>query len=390
MWTRVANVSDHTVLAGEVRIGGELTGPVLLDVTGGRLLSIAPPGDDVRFDLSAATVVPGLLDLHTHGAAGVQIIDGPSADLDRLAVFYAEHGVTGFLATVGGSRVHLLAAVSAVADYLDTPVRRGARCLGIHLEGPFISPQASGAFRPESILAPDVGFFAELLQAARGHVRLVTLAPEEPGALAVIDYARHRGVTCSAGHSVATVGQVLRAVDAGVSGVTHLFNAMAPFHHREPGLIGVALSNDRLVCELVVDGVHVHPTAVRLATHAKGVAGIVLVSDSISATGLPDGCYELEEQEVTVADAEARLGDGTLAGSTLTLDRAVANLARWAGLALTDAARAATEVPAALVGLELEHGTIAVGRRADLAGFDEENRLLWTLIGGELYWAGNP
>lgn len=383
-------MSDHTVLAGEVRVGGELTGPVLLDVVGGRLLSITPPGDDVRFDLSAATVVPGLLDLHTHGAAGVQIIDGPSADLDRLALFYAEHGVTGFLATVGGSREHLLAAASAVADYLDTPVRRGARCLGIHLEGPFISPQAPGAFRPESILAPDVGFFSELLEAARGHLRLITLAPEEPGALAVIAYARSQGVTCSAGHSVATAEQVLHAVDAGVSGVTHLFNAMAPFHHREPGLIGVALSDDRLVCELVADGVHVHPIAVRLATHAKSVAGIVLVSDSISATGLPDGGYELEEQEVTVADAEARMGDGTLAGSTLTLDRAVANLARWAGLTLIDAARTATEVPAVLVGLELDHGAIAVGRRADLVGFDEEHRLLWTLIGGELYWAGNP
>jgi N-acetylglucosamine-6-phosphate deacetylase len=381
-------VAELTIRAGQALVDGELTGPVTLTVAGGRVGSVDPLRSAGGLD--AATVVPGLIDVHTHGGAGVQVIDGAGADLDRLARFYAGHGVTGFLATVGGSREHILDGLAAVRDHLDGSPSGGARCLGVHLEGPFISPGALGAFRPESALPADVGFFAEVLAAAGGHLRLVTLAPELEGADAVIGLARRHGVVCSAGHSVATAAEVARAVDAGVRSVTHLFNGMAPFHHREPGLVGAALADPRLVCEVIADGVHVHPTAVALAARAKGAAGIALVSDSISATGLPDDDYELEEQQVTVADGVARLADGTLAGSTLTLDRAVANLARWAGLPWVDAVRSATEVPARLLDLSAEHGTIAVGRRADLAGFDAEHRLLWTMVGGVRHEPGAP
>ncbi len=381
-------MGECVVSAGTALVDGEQTGPVTLRVSDGRIASIDLPRSDDEVDAAAATVVPGLLDVHTHGAAGVQVIDGPYADLDRLATFYAEHGVTGFLATVGGSREHLLQGVAAVRAHLDGPRGRGARCLGIHLEGPFISPRAPGAFRPESVLLPDVRFFTDLLEVAGGHVRLLTIAPETPGADAVIDLALRHGVTCSIGHSVATAEQVVQAVDAGVRGVTHLFNAMAPFHHRKPGPVGAALIDPRLICELVADGVHVHPTAARLATLAKGVAGIALVSDSIAATGLPDGDYELEEQRVTVSSGEARLADGTLAGSTLTLDLAVANLARWCEMPLTDAVRAATEGPAGLMGMTAERGRISVGRDADLAAFDADHRLLWTMVGGHLHGAG--
>ncbi|WP_165354459.1 N-acetylglucosamine-6-phosphate deacetylase [Nocardioides glacieisoli] len=381
-------MGDHAIRAGTALVDGKVTGPVVLRVSEGLITSLDPPTGDAPYDVSAATVVPGLIDVHTHGAAGVQVIDGSDADIEGLAVFYAEHGVTGFLATVGGSREHLLAGVAAVADHIDRAPHRGARCLGVHLEGPFLSPHAPGAFRAESIVAPDLGLFAELLDAARGHVRMMTIAPETPGAMDLIAVALRHGVTCSAGHSVASAAQVATAVDAGVRGVTHLFNGMAPFHHREPGLIGAALADPRLVCELIADGVHVHPTAIALAASSKGWQGLALVSDSIAATGLPEGSYELEEQHVTVTGEEARLADGTLAGSTLTLDRAVANLARWTGLALVDAARSATEVPARLVGLGDHHGTIAGGGRADLAGFDDEHRLLWTMVGGDLYPAG--
>lgn len=376
------------MLAGAALVDGSLTGPVVLTVVDGGITSIQEPHGDVAADASADLVVPGLLDVHTHGAEGVQVIDGPTADLERLAIFYAEHGVTGFLATVGGSRQRLLDGVTAVRAYLDGSSRAGARCLGIHLEGPFISPMAPGAFPPETVLAPDQQLFEKLLAAAGGHLRLVTIAPEAPGAVAVIDLALLHGVTCSIGHSVATADQVTRAVDAGARSVTHLFNAMAPFHHREPGLVGTALTDDRLVCEVVADGVHVHPAAVRLAVRAKGVAGIALVTDSIAATGLPDGHYELEDQLVTVTEGAARLADGTLAGSVLTLDRAVENLATWAGIPWIDAVRAATEVPAALIGMAAERGTISVGRAADLAAFDADHHLQWTMVGGELHPAG--
>jgi N-acetylglucosamine-6-phosphate deacetylase len=378
-------VAEVAVLAGRALIDGELTGPVTLSVADGRIASVDPPRTSGVIDASGATVLPGLLDVHTHGGDGVQLIDGADADLERLAMFYARHGVTGFLASVGGSRASFLGSIAAVRAYLDASPQRGARCLGLHLEGPFISAQAPGAFQPQSILPPDTDLFREILDVAGGYLRRLTIAPEAPGADAVIDLALHHGVTCSAGHSVATGAQVMRAVDAGVRSVTHLFNAMAPFHHREPGLVGVALADQRLVCELIADGVHVHPTAVRLAARAKGVAGIALISDSIAAAGLPDGEYELEEQHVTVADGESRLADGTLAGSTLTLDRAVANLARWADIPLDDAVRSATEVPARLLGLDAERGTIAVGRDADLAAFGPDQRLLWTMVGGELY-----
>lgn len=376
---------DLAVLAGQAMVDGELTGPVMLDVADGRIAAIGPPRSGEFLDASDATLVPGLLDVHTHGGAGVQVIDGAAADLDRLAMFYAEHGVTGFLATVGGTRSHILGGVAAVRAHLEGGHRGGARCLGLHLEGPFISPQALGAFRPESVLPADPALFAEILQAAGGHLRLLTIAPEAEGAEAVIDLAVRSGVKCSAGHSVATAEQLLRAVDAGIGSVTHLFNGMAPFHHREPGLIGVALTDPRLVCELIADGIHVAPAAIRLAVRAKGVAGIALVSDSISATGLPDGGYQLEEQQVTVTGGEVRLSDGTLAGSTLTLDLAVDNLARWADVPWEEAVRCATEVPARLLGMAGERGAISVGRDADLAAFGPDHRLLWTMVRGVLH-----
>lgn len=381
-------MSDLAVLAGSALVDGELTGPVTLTIAGGYITSVGAPGAGDVLDASSATVVPGLIDVHTHGAAGVQVIDGEAADLDRLAMFYAEHGVTGFLATVGGSPAHILDGVAAVRSYLGGGPSRGARCLGLHLEGPFISPDAIGAFRPESVLPADAGLFTEILEAAGGHVRLVTIAPEVDGAGALIEIAVRHGVTCSVGHSVATADEVTRSVDAGVRSVTHLFNAMKPFHHREPGLVGVALTDPRLVCEVIADGVHVHPTAVHLAAQSKGVSGIVLVSDSIAATGLPDGRYEIEEQQIVVTDGVVRLGDGTLAGSTLTLDRAVANLARWAHVRWEDAVRSATEVPAGLLGMVSERGYIAVGRRADLAAFGPDRRLLWTMVDGVLHPAG--
>jgi N-acetylglucosamine-6-phosphate deacetylase len=320
---------------------------------------------------------------HPPGGPVALVTPGADADLERLALFYARHGVTGFLATVGGSREHILDGIAAVRAHLAGGPFRGARILGVHVEGPFISPCALGAFRPESVQAPDPQFLREMLTAADGHLRLMTVAPED--SLDVIALAVENGVVCSAGHSVASAEQTTRAVDAGVRSVSHLFNGMAAFHHREPGLLGVALTDDRLVCELIADGVHVHPTAVRLAVRAKGVDRIALISDSIAATGLPDGEYELEEVRVTVTGDEVRLADGTLAGSTLTLDRAVSNLARWADLPLTDAVRAATTTPARLLGLEAKHGTIAVGRSADFAAFDGEHRLLWTMVAGEVH-----
>jgi N-acetylglucosamine-6-phosphate deacetylase len=336
-------------------------------------------------DASDAVVVPGLIDVHTHGAAGVQVIDGRSDDLDRLASFYATHGVTSYLATIGGSMAHIKAGLRSVRVHLERPPARGARCLGVHLEGPFISPPALGAFRPDSVLPADPAVFAEILDASGGHLRLMTIAPELDGADAVIEMALRNGVVCSMGHSVATEEEVGQAVDAGVRSVTHMFNGMAPFHHRRPGLVGAALTDPRLITEVIADGIHIHPTALRLLAQTKGAARIALVSDSIAATGLANGDYDLEEQRVTVAAGAARLANGTLAGSTLTLDRAVANFARWADIPWEQAVLSATMVPARLLGMDGQRGSIAVGQQADLAAFDGDRELRWTMVAGELY-----
>lgn len=378
-------MADLAVLAGQALVDGQLTGPVTLTIADGRIASIDPPRSEGVIDASAATVVPGLLDIHTHGGGGVQVIDGPAADMDRLARFYAAHGVTGFLATIGGSREHIMAGLGAVRSYLAASPSGGARCLGVHLEGPFISPHALGAFRPESALAPDAELFAEVLDAAGGHIRLMTIAPELAGADAIIERALAEGIACTIGHSVATLAQVDHAVDIGARSVTHFFNGMSPFRHREPGLIGAGLTDPRLVCELIVDGIHVHPRAVALAALAKGIDGIALITDSISAAGMPDGEYELEEQHVIISAGSARLADGTLAGSMLTLERGVANFAAWAKVPLADAVRSATEVPARVIGLSSTRGRISRGRDADLTAFDSDHRLLWTMVGGALH-----
>lgn len=381
-------MGDLTVLAGKTLLGGALVGPVMLTVTDGRISAVepggSPSGRDAVVDASDAIVVPGLIDVHTHGGAGAQVIDGRADDLDRLSAFYAAHGVTGYLATIGGSMAHIRAGLRSVRAYLDRPPGGGARCLGVHLEGPFISPSALGAFPPDTVLTPDPAVFAEILDLSGGHLRRMTIAPEVDGADAVIEMAQRNGVACSVGHSVATEEEVSRAVDAGVGSVTHMFNGMAPFHHRRPGLVGAALTDSRLVTEVIADGVHIHPTALRLLAQTKGTARIALVSDSIGATGMPDGDYDLEGQRISVVAGAARLADGTLAGSTLTLDRAVANFARWAGVPWEEAVVSATVVPARLLGMDGQRGKIAVGQDADLAAFDADRELSWTMVAGEL------
>ena len=328
-------------------------------------------------------VAPGLIDIHTHGGEGVQAIDGDPAALTRLAAFYARHGVTGFLGTIGGRRADIesgLRGLTALIAGQSPPT--GAACLGIHLEGPFISPERPGAFRPDSIVPPDAALFEHYAELAGGSLALVTLAPELDGQRDVIAAARARGVLCSAGHSTASEIEMAEAIDRGVTSLTHMFNAMPALHHREPGIVGVGLTEPRLTAELIGDGVHVHPTVVRLLLEAKGWAGVALITDSIAAAGLPDGRSHYEGQDVIVANGEARLADGTLAGSTLTLDVAVDNVARFTGIPWVEALASASLVPARLLGLDDRKGRVAVGYDADLVGFDADRGVRWTMVGG--------
>jgi N-acetylglucosamine-6-phosphate deacetylase len=324
----------------------------------------------------AAWIVPGYIDVHVHGGGGAQCNTSDADELAAVAAFHARHGTTALLATTVAAPVGELEAALRAADR--------APVLGAHLEGPFLSRARPGAMDPEAFLDPDPVVLERLL--AAGGVRMVTLAPELPGALSLVSRLADAGVVASLGHSDASYEEARAAARAGARSVTHLFNAMPPFHHRSPGIVGAALELDALTCELICDGAHVDPAVLRVALRAKGVSGVRLVTDAMEAAGLPDGTYRLGAAPVTVSGGRAVIaGTDTIAGSTLTMDAAVRGAVRFLGVAVEEAVAMASAAPARLLGLGERKGAIAVGWDADLVLLDEELRVLRTMIGGA--WA---
>jgi N-acetylglucosamine-6-phosphate deacetylase len=259
-------------------------------------------------------------------------------------------------------------------------VEKGARVLGAHLEGPFLAPDRKGAHDPAHLRPIDLGFIRELL--GSGKVRIMTLAPELPNALEAIELLLEGGAVASAGHTDATCEEVTRAVDAGLSVGTHLYNAMRPLAHREPGTVGALLTDDRVKVGIIADGVHVHEAALRLAYRARGSEGLILVTDAMQAAGMPPGDYELGQRKVHLEDGAVRLPDGTLAGSALTMDEAVRNAVRFLGVSLAQAVCMAAETPAAALNLDGK-GKIAAGCDADFVLLDAEGTVLETIVAGE-------
>jgi N-acetylglucosamine-6-phosphate deacetylase len=345
-----------------------------------------PPGLTI-IDARASTVAPGLIDLHTHGGGGVEATEGRPETLARLATFYAQHGVTGFLAGVWGCQAHIEAGIDAVVEAVQAgKALPGAAVLGVFLEGPFINPNRAGAFPPETIVAPDPRLLQSYIDRAAGQLRLLTLAPELSGALELVRLATAHGVVCAAGHSAATWDEMQQAIEHGVAHATHTFNAMTPLHHRDPGVLGAALADDRLTAEVIVDGVHVHPGAVRILVRAKRLSGAVLITDSIAAAGMPDGQYAIEGLQITVADSSARLANGTLAGSTLTMERGVANLVAFGAASLNEALALGSLNAARVLGLDTRKGRVAPGFDADLISLDDDLAVHWTMVGGRLVY----
>ncbi len=340
------------------------------------------PGDVPAIDLRGAALGPGLIDLHTHGADGVDLMDGGDAVL-RMARFFARHGVTGFVpATVTAPFEAIAEAAAGVRAAMDT-VHQGARVLGVHVEGPFISAQRLGAQSPDHVVPPTGSGVARMLEIAGDVTRIVTLAPEEVGAMEAIYALVLEGIVVSLGHTVATEAQAQAAFDAGATQVTHMFNGMPPLHHREPGMVGAALMARGVRVEIIADGVHLAPTTLRLALAAKGVDGILLVTDSMAATGCADGEYELGPMKVSVRDGEARLPSGALAGSTLTMERAVVNMARWTDAGLGGAWQMASLNPARQLGFG-QFGRLAPGYQADLTAIDAAGQVVLTMVAGEV------
>lgn len=327
-------------------------------------------------------LVPGFLDLQVNGAAGIDFLDVRAPeDLLPAARHLARTGVTAFLPTL------ITAAPDVIRRVLRTIGQAAAlrpRILGVHLEGPFLNAAYAGAHNPALLQPPDREMLRALLDGFDGLVRLVTLAPELSGADALIDDLRRAGIFVAAGHTDAGFEAARRAFDRGVSLVTHLFNAMRPFHHRDPGIIGAALEDTRVAASLIMDGIHVHPAAAQLALRTLGSDRAVLVTDAIAAAGAPPGTYRLGGREVTHDGAVPRLADGTFAGSILTMDRAIATVVAL-GWPLREAVRMATETPAQVLGCPSQ-ARLASGAQADLVVLDREMHVQMTVCGGEVVY----
>jgi len=344
------------------------------------------PSDAVLVDFGDAVIAPGFFDIHIHGGAGLDVMRASPSELPRLGKFLTAHGVTAYFpTTVAAPLDGTCEALERLADAIEANLASGdsvqARPLGIHLEGPFLSHKRRGVHPPENLVEPTVAIFDRLWQAARGHVRVLTIAPELPGAMEVIAEATRRKVCVSIGHSDAEMPVAQAAVKAGARHATHTFNAMRPLDHRQPGIVGEVLSNDDLTADMIVDGIHVDPAVVELFLKAKGVERAVLITDAMSATGMPEGRYQLGPIEVDVKDGKATSG-GSLAGSVLTMDRAVRNVTKFSRWSLRDAVRAATLNPALAVGLSGQFGVLAAGASADFTVLSHAGEVRKTIMRG--------
>ena len=340
----------------------------------------APTGLAVT-DLRGAWVLPGFVDMHVHGGGGTSFTEGTAEDARRAAEFHRRNGSTTIVASlVTAPLCDLQARAALLAGLAGEDV-----IAGIHLEGPFLSAARCGAQDPRHMIAPDVTAFERLHAAAAGRLRVITIAPELPGATALIKAADQAGVVAAVGHTDATADITSAAVDAGVSHATHLFNGMRPLHHREPGPVGALLDRDEVSCEVIADGVHLHDTAIRLVARAAGPGRMVLITDAMAAAGMPDGRYRLGSVQVDVAGGVARLAGaelGAIAGSTATMAGVVRH-AIAAGLPVTEVAAAASTTPARVLGLGDRTGALRPGLDADLVVCDEEFGLRAVMRHGE-------
>jgi N-acetylglucosamine-6-phosphate deacetylase len=332
------------------------------------------------------TLTSTFLDIHTHGAAGHDVMEATPEALASVGRFLASRGVGRYLPTTVTAPIdRTLRSLEGIADAIESPAPDGATPIGIHLEGPFISHIKRGVHPVIDILPPDIALFDRFQQAARGHIRLMTIAPEVPGAIDLIKHAAKQGVKLSIGHTNATAEEAQAGITAGATSATHVFNAMRPLDHRDPGVIATILDDDQMFAELICDGIHVAPELVRLWLKMKGIDKAILVTDGMSATGMPDGTYTLGDMKVTVTDGRCYAADDlaqgafTLAGSVLTMDRALANLQAFTGVPLSTAIRLASHNPAMMLGLD---ASLSPGQPANFNIFNAAGQLQSTLLRG--------
>jgi N-acetylglucosamine-6-phosphate deacetylase len=386
----------RTLTAARLWNGKELLDNPLLEIEDGFIHSISsraardlPAGTQSSVsDFPGATLAPAFFDVHIHGAAGHDVMEATPEALATMGRFLASRGTGSFLATTVTAPLDMtlraLEGLAKLIDHLGQIEGQGvARPIGIHLEGPFLSHAKCGVQPKEHLLAPDIAIFDRLFEASGGHARLMTLAPELPGATELAAHATSRGVRVSMGHSDAKAAETRAAIAAGAVSATHTFNAMRALDHREPGILGTVLTTDSLFSELICDGIHTTPEIVKLWWRAKGPERAILVTDAMSAAGMPDGEYQLGGFAVQVANGRA-MARGVLAGSVLTLDRALQNFLSFTRAPLEQALRLLTVNPSGMTGFSSQAGSIVVGKAANLVALGADGKLIATFIEGQI------
>ncbi|NWN98653.1 MAG: N-acetylglucosamine-6-phosphate deacetylase [Bacillus sp. (in: Bacteria)] len=386
------------ILTGTVCIGEELREDQYVLIEGEKIKEVGPVSNmptsfsgEVLSYPKTMTIVPGFIDEHIHGAGGADAMDATPDALNKIAQHLVKEGTTAFLATtMTQSKQAIEAALKNAGEFIhSTENRTGqAEIIGIHLEGPFIHPKRKGAQPEEFILLPSPSQFDEWQELAQNTIRIVTLAPDQENGIALVKHLAEHGVIASIGHSDANFQDVVAAVEAGASHVTHLFNGMRGLHHREPGTAGGALLLKELTVELIADGIHVHPKMIDLVFRLKDLDHAVLITDSMRAKWLPDGESELGGQKVFVSDGKATLEDGTLAGSILKLNQGVKHVMEFANLTLPEVVKLVTMNPAKELGLHHRKGSIEAGKDADLVVLNEKYDPILTICRGGIAFKG--
>jgi len=348
----------------------------------------SPDTQIIKFP-SSYNLIPGMIDLHTHGAGGSDVMDGAMDAFTAIAEILPKEGVTSFLPATMTKEIK---AIEGAVEIINRFAGRqkdilGAEVLGIHLEGPFISRHKAGAQCAKNILPPSISLLKKIQKLSGGLIKIVTLAPEENGAIQLAKALKKRGIIVSIGHSNASYAEVVKAISAGCGYATHLFNAMSGINHREPGAVTALLVNSSVTVELVADGIHLHPAVIEMVYKTKGAERIVLVTDSMRAKYLRDGKYELGGQKVNVKRGRVTLGDGTLAGSVLKMNDALKNVISFTRCSLRDALKMVCENPAKLLNIYSRKGSVAEGKDADLVVLDEKYDVAMTICRGRVAYA---